>query len=320
MSSTLKMQPMYVQVKRGSAASRYYAASAKSAVIKGSRKTDLKNFGGKTLPKMIYKNYYLGGTSAWKESDIDAIEKATIQVMRHKQLNTVLAQYFDHQALFCDALEAEILATPKPVEVTQGDIEKFTKDLFLAGQIKDSDLAVTIFNFILPRGSVLNTKQKLTNNLTNEEQTIPGKIRRAASSLDGLGGYHSSVHAKRTGGSEATIYYSVDVFSDKLANGQENGIVAFDDAWKNVVATLHHELNEFRTDPDVGDSIREDNADFLGWMADDGNEIGDFPLLHADPVTEVIKEIKLTGKKFSLPFQMLYSNTIHGAENPFKVR
>lgn len=309
-----------MQVKRGSAASKYYAASANNAVIKGSRKTDLKNFGGKTLPKMIYKNYYLGGTSAWQEADIEAIEKATIQVMRHKKLNAVLSQYFNHQALFCDALEAEILATPKPAEVTQGDIEKFTKDLFLSGQIKDSDLDVTIFNFILPRGSVLNTKRKLTHNLTNKTQTISNTIRRAASSLDGLGGYHSSVHPKRTGGTEATIYYSVDVFSDKLANGQENGIVGFDDAWKNVVATLYHELNEFRTDPDVGDSIREDNADFLGWMADDGNEIGDFPLLHAAPVTEVIKEIKLTGKTFSLPYQMLYSNSIHGAENPIQVR
>ena len=35
-----------------------------------------------------------------------------------------------------------------------------------------------------------------------------------------------------------------------------NGIPVFDRPWKNVVATLYHELNEARTDADVEDAIR----------------------------------------------------------------
>ncbi len=311
-------QPMYVQIKPNSSASKYFRSAANASVI-GTKADDLKFFGGKTLRDIAYKNFYVGGDSAWAESDITSIEKATNLVMTHQELNKVLAQYFNGKPLTCTALGAEILDTPKPSVVSQGDIERFVKQSFAQGIIKDRDLDATIFNFILPRGAILNTKQKNTNNLISRAQLkFDHKARRnSASSLDGLGGYHGSVHVKRTDGKDLTIYYSIEVFSETLKNGNENGIVAFADSWKNIVATLHHELQEFRTDPDVGDAIREKNDNFLGWMsAVSGEEIGDFPLLNADPVTEVIKEIKVVGKTIFVPFQMLYSNKIHGAENP----
>jgi len=72
-----------------------------------------------------------------------------------------------------------------------------------------------------------------------------------ASSLNGRGGYHGSIHPN----SKTTLYYSVNVFSEVLPNGWENSIAVFDQPWKNVVATLFHEMNEFRTDPDVQDTI-----------------------------------------------------------------
>ena len=74
---------------------------------------------------------------------------------------------------------------------------------------------------------------------------------RDASSLNGLGGYHGSVHVKTPKGKNVTLYYSVNAFSEILPNGQENGISVFDKPWKNVVATLYHEMSEFRTDADV---------------------------------------------------------------------
>src|SRR5215472_5023709 len=66
--------------------------------------------------------------------------------------------------------------------------------------------------------------------------------------------YHGSVHFEDNG-KQVTVYYSANVFSQPLANGRENGIAVFDAPWKNVVATLYHEMNEFRTDPDVRDAI-----------------------------------------------------------------
>ena len=132
----------------------------------------------------------------------------------------------------------------------------------------------------------------------------------AASSLNGLGGYHGSVHAGGT-----VIYFAVGVFSESLPDGSQNGIVAFDEAWKNVVATFYHELQEARTDPDVEDAIRTQNSNFIGWNSDQGEEIGDFPVFEADPLQQVFKEVQLVNGD-TAPIQLLYSNRENGPEDP----
>ena len=170
--------------------------------------------------------------------------------------------------------------------------------MLFRSNLPGSDLSATIFNFMLPSGSVLRL----------------GKD----SSLHGLGGYHGSVHVKKPGQASTTLYYSVGVFSEILPNGNENGIVAFDKPWKSVVGTFYHELNEFRTDADVDDASNADNNDFLGWVSRQGEEIGDQPIFAAgNDLSRVFKQVKASGtKKISLPVQFLYSNFVHGAEGP----
>ena len=67
--------------------------------------------------------------------------------------------------------------------------------------------------------------------------------------------------------------------------------LVLDMAWKNVVATFYHELNEARTDPDVGDAQTYYDR-HLGWYSDGiiippikkrqlGGEIGDIPIEEA---------------------------------------
>lgn len=132
----------------------------------------------------------------------------------------------------------------------------------------------------------------------------------AASSLQGLGGYHGSVHIAGT-----VVYFAVGVFSESLPGGKENGIVAFNEPWKNVVGTFYHELQEARTDPDVEDAIRTQNLNFIGWNSDQGEEIGDFPVFEADPLQEVFREVPLlAGGK--APIQLMYSNRVNGPEDP----
>ncbi|WP_295994063.1 hypothetical protein, partial [Rugamonas sp.] len=106
------------------------------------------------------------------------------------------------------------------------------------------------------------------------------------------------------------------VFSQRLADGRENGINVFDAPWKNVVATLYHELNEFRTDADVNDAIEHKDNDFLGWNSRSGREVGDQPIFSAGlDLRKVFKEIDdLPGPP--IPVQFLYSNAVHGAEGP----
>ena len=132
----------------------------------------------------------------------------------------------------------------------------------------------------------------------------------AASSLGGLGGYHGSVHAGGT-----VIYFAVGVFSELLPNGDQNGIVAFDKPWKNIVGTFYHEMQEARTDPDVEDAIRTQNRNFIGWNSDQGEEIGDFPVFEADPLQQVFKEVPLVNGG-TVPIQLMYSNRVNGPEDP----
>jgi hypothetical protein len=85
--------------------------------------------------------------------------------------------------------------------------------------------------------------------------------------------------------------------------------------WQNVVGTVYHEMNEFRTDPDVSDAIQKNNNDFLGWMSRQGEECGDQPIFAAGRnLKRVFQQVQsATGPTF---VQFLYSNAVHGAEGP----
>ena len=120
-------------------------------------------------------------------------------------------------------------------------------------------------------------------------------------------------------GKTLTLYYSANVFSDIRPNGRENGIVVFDKPWKNVVGTLYHEINEFRTDADVNDAITQGKNDFLGWTSRAGAEVGDQPIFKAGDAGDlrlVFKEVTDPPRKVKVPVQFLYSNVVHGAEGP----
>jgi hypothetical protein len=121
------------------------------------------------------------------------------------------------------------------------------------------------------------------------------------------------------GGGKEVVYYAVGVFSDRDAHGN-NGIVAFRQPWKNVVATFYHELVEARTDADVEDANRTGRFDVLGWysFARGAGEIGDTPINEAEAaggLSTVFVEIEANGQgKF--PIQLMYSNAVHGPEGP----
>jgi hypothetical protein len=303
----LVFRPMRVQVRQNSKAERSYQATRGlpgstmpmpkviAPGIDPSPLHDLIFHGGKVTPNMHYKNFYLGGAS-WAEQDVASIDTALSSAMGDTKLNNVMKQYFPGAKISCDFHGSEILAGVKPKSFAEPDVQSAVKNLFAKGDLAGFDLSNSIFNFMLPSGSVL----KLDSD----------------TSLGGLGGYHGSVHVKK-GSVNTTLYYSVGVFSEFLPNGNENGIVVFDKPWKNVVGTFYHELNEFRTDADVDDAIKTNNNDFLGWMSRQGEEIGDNPISASHGLlNRVFAEVKLTGKKRTVPVQFMYSNFVHGAEGP----
>ena len=322
-------RPMNVQVKKGSYAEKYYRGIAglpgRDAMrpfeivpgVRASRAHDLIFHGGKTVPNMEYTNFFVGGKQSWKPKDITRVDDALFRAMTHPDLNNVMAQYFEDD-ISCVFRPSKILPGVAPKKVSQGDIENFVRKLHSQGTFKGFALDSTIFNLMLPRGAVLNTNKKLTDNGLAADAVLSPQ--NDESSLGGLGGYHGSIHVKPQLGPQVTIYYSIGVFSEIRPDGSENGIAVFNQPWKNIVATFYHELNEFRTDPDVDDAIRagDDPAGdkFLGWMSKQGEEVGDFPIAAADPLTEVFKEVKVGTTR--IPVQFQFSNRVHGPEGPVK--
>ncbi|MEA3162170.1 MAG: hypothetical protein QOD95_3718 [Gammaproteobacteria bacterium] len=256
---------------------------------------DLVFHGGRVVPQMGFQNIYLGSHTDWSSSDIALIDAAITRAMQDRRLNNVMSQYFPGARVSCDAKPSIVLTDKKPVQLDEPDVQAKIVALFNAKTLGDQDIGATLFNLLLPPGTLLKLG--------------------TASSPDGLGGYHGSVHTKKNG-RDVTLYYSANVYSQMLPDGTQNGIVAFDQSWKNVAATLYHEFNEFRTDTDVKDAIESQNNDFLGWMSRQGRECGDQPIAVATTLSQVFQEVLASDGGSRIPVQFMYSNNVHGAEGP----
>ncbi len=323
-----KFRPMNVAVAGGSKAEKRFRAMAAlpAAAVKPQAIApglppmpahNLINHGGKIIADLVYTNFYVGGASSWDQNDINLIDRALAAAMSDTGLNNVMVQYFKNQPITTTFKPSHILPGTRPASFSQGDVERLVKSLFQQGALAGFDLDSTVFNFLLPRGTVLTTDTSTTNAVSPSGAARVIPIEDEDSSLQGLGGYHGSVHATK----KAKVYYSVGVFSERRPNGRDNGIVVFDLPWKNIVATFYHELNEARTDADVEDAIRAGNSPkavkFLGWTSRQGEECGDFPITEAGQnLTLVMKEVNLANGTGKVPVQFQYSNAVQGPEGP----
>jgi hypothetical protein len=329
------VRPMRVFVGHGSKAEKGFRSRISmplpTAIAPGLPATpehDLIFQGGNTIANLIFTNFYVGGADAWQQSDIQSIDQALSAAMSDQKLNNVMSQYFPSGQITSTFRGSQILVGPPPKVVSQGDIENLVRTLFQSGSLDGFDLNSTVFNFMLPSGTILNTNEAPTSSTisadiervhTRAEQERPGSAvvphEEEEDSTQGLGGYHGSIHV-----GAQPLYYAVGVFSEQLPDGTVNGIPVFDESWKNVVATFYHELNEARTDPDVEDAIRAGNdpsaTKFLGWTSQQGEECGDFPVFEANPLSQVFQEIPLTNGGGTVPIQFQYSDADHGPGEP----
>jgi hypothetical protein len=256
---------------------------------------NLRFFGGRTIEHLIYTNVYLGGGDAWARADIEQIDASLAAAMTDKGLNNVLAQYFADGRPTAEFRPSRLLAGPVPQRVYKQTVE----DVVAAVDATGFDLAATAFCIVLPRGAVLVDGDENDGGPDSEH---------------GLGGYHGSVHTR-----DGAVYYAAGVYSEG-----RNGIVAFDEPWKNVCATLYHELCEVRTDPDVEDAIRAGSdpaaLSLLGWYSPDGGEIGDIPIEETGAdLGLALKEVPLDAGG-SAPVQLMWSNAVGGPEGPIARR
>ena len=296
---------------------------------------DLKFRGGHTIADLQFVNLYVGGDESWSKSDIQQIDSAIAAAMADRNLNNVMMQYFNNRPITSVALPSHPLTGYRPRTMTQGDVERCLEYLYRRGFLEGYNLSSTVFNFLLPRGTVLTDDAGLSatamqqpaaqagqrlltgmmHNSDEDDSKSPVPHAEESSSLMGLGGYHGSVRLDGR-----PVYYTADVFSERFENGRFNGIPVFPEPWKNVVATLYHELNEARTDPDVQDAIRhagDASAErYLGWTSDRGEECGDYPIDESRDLSTIVREVPLTDGSGTVPVQFQYSNAVHGPEGP----
>ena len=314
------------------AAQKFHASSADSPPdserrVDGTNSTpgqDLRYRGGKILQNLSYVNLYVGGEAAgWTLDEVEKIDMSLEAALTDLHLNHVIMQYFNNQPLGTAALASHPLTGPKPTTVSRGDIQRYMQYFADKGYLNSYDLNSTIFNYLLPPGTILNDED-LPENAARSESEYEGPDRldhpvvehdEAGDSTGGLGGYHGSIHYKGR-----TLYYSVEVYSERRADGFANGIPVFAEPWKNICATLYHEVCEFRTDPDVEDAIRDpynpNSERFLGWTSNAGEEIGDYPLHAGVTLKDIVIEVPLANGKGMVPVQFNYSNAVHGPEGP----
>jgi hypothetical protein len=286
------------------------------AVRHGLRPTpshDLHFHGGKLLTALAFKNFYVAGSS-WDPSDVKNIDDALSLALTDAHLNNVLTQYYTEQPT-TEVLPSTSLTGSSPAHFSQGDAEQLVQTLLSDGALDGLALDHTVMNLMLPPGTVLNDNPAVgAQRGKHQDDERDGHHvdvdKEEADSLHGLGGYHGSVHV-----GDSTLYYAVGVYSQMTANGP-NGIPVFDQSWKNVVATFYHELNEARTDPDVEDAIKQNSNAPLGWTSREGEEIGDFPVFEANPLTLVFQEVPTASGNGTVPIQLLYSNAKHEPEGP----
>jgi hypothetical protein len=267
---------------------------------------DLHDRGGKIIPDLVFTNFYVGGQASWQANDIQSIDQALSAAMSDVGLNNVMVQYFRGAPITSSFRPSRVLPGTRPAKMSQAQIEHVVSTLHASGDLDTFKLDSTVFSFMLPRGTVLSI-----GNGSGAHGPGPAEIpvEDQENSLEGLGGFHGSVHA-----GAGVIYYAVGVFSEG-----NNGIVAFDQPWKNVVATFYHELNEARTDADVEDAGKQEDESLIGWTDDEnpGEEIGDIPMtLAASDLSLVMKEVPLAQGGGKVPIQLMWSNAVHGPEGP----
>jgi len=272
-------------VKRGLTRTPTFAAIADG--YHANPDLDVHDRGGRLIPNLVFTNFYLGGSSAWTTADITAIDSALAAAMSDPHLNNVVVQYFRGDAITTEFRPSRVLAGTPPKDLREQDIRARIKAMNAKGDFKGYPLPSTVFVFIAPAGTIVHLGDD--------------------SSLEGMAGFHSAVPIGKK-----RIYYAIAAYSKG-----KNGIVIFKQSWKNVVATLYHELNEARTDPDVYDAGRTGNDSYLGWTNDElpGEEIGDIPMIGKN-LKSIIKEVPLANGTGTVPVQLMWSNYVHGPEGP----
>jgi hypothetical protein len=282
--------------------------------------------GGRTIRDLTFKTFYYG--AVWQgvppppivnpHAAARALIDETLAIgMSDPGLNGLLSQYFNGDAISATALPSAVI-TDAPRTVTpnvpfnENDLRTVLTSLVPNG-MAGLDLTSTVVNIVLPMGmslEILGVDQAARPPGT---KVMPGVPCDAPNHSSGIAGYHGSMAIT---GLNTDLLYSVVVWSD----GSTGIPVPGWQGWENIVATLYHELQETRTDPDVDCATRTGDNHYIGWNTDpiqgpdglDCREIADLPLiLHSDNPFAAFARVPVSvpgGTTVQVPVQLMWSN------------
>jgi hypothetical protein len=162
---------------------------------------DLKFHGGHTIADLVFTHFCVGGSAGWKASDIQRIDKALADAMSDVDLNNVMSQYFTSGNITTTARPSQVLTGPPPKVVSQGDIENLVLQLFKAGTLDGFDYTSTVFSFMLPSGTILNTDTAPTNAAIAARLEKPAEVKKRVpvEEDEDSSGWVSRIGARRFG-------------------------------------------------------------------------------------------------------------------------
>ena len=191
---------------------------------------DLIFHGGHTIADLVFTNFYVGGTAAWKASDIENIDKALAAAMSDVDLNNVMSQYYPSGKITSTFRPSQTLAgaatqsvfpgrrrKPGPATLCGGDVEwlrlRVDRLQLHVAQRNDSEYG---------RGADGRRGSGRCGKGQDVRKRVP--VEEEEDSTQGLGGYHGSVHVESGASSTKVLYYAVGVFSENSAgwNGERH--------------------------------------------------------------------------------------------------
>jgi hypothetical protein len=226
--------------------------------------------------------------------------------MSDNDLQSVIQQYYD-VPISSRMLPSVVLPGSAPATIYKDQVEAVVARICRHGALDAADTGSTVINILLPAASSWwtalrpgSSRRRARKPSTNAVGAPSSRSAATTPIPVGLGGYHGSARVTPCG----TAYYAVAVYSES-----GNGVPVFDQPWKNIAATIYHQLNEARTDPGVDDAIRTGDSARLGWYSAKGGEIGDIPVKEAGTsLALVFREVDLADGSGAVPVQLMWSN------------
>jgi hypothetical protein len=155
---------------------------------------NLKFNSEKTISDLNFVNFYTDKSNSGGQNDIKSIDSALDRGMSDKNLNNVIIRYYPgHDKINSTFKGSEVLPGNYPNKFFKDDVHNMILDLYYKKKFDNYDFDNTVFNYILPSKTMLNSNFK-NFDLVSSPNDLDGEIEKKSDSSEGLGGFQGLVY------------------------------------------------------------------------------------------------------------------------------